>query len=156
MTSDTRSTQARTKLLMAMLVVTWLALTLLRLFDGTNIMDDDQERPAMYIQDILVNGNWLAQHDSDGDMMSKPPLYAWLGALASKFTGGLNEISLYSVGALAVLATALLVFFQGRRLGNEVAGFVGSAALLLSNPSIKMVHLARADGVFMVLVFASA
>lgn len=141
---------------MAMLVVTWVVLTLLRLFDGTNIMDDDQERPAMYIQDILVNGNWLAQHDSDGDMMSKPPLYAWLGVLASKFTGGLNEISLYSVGALAVLGTALLVFFQGRRLGNEVAGFVGGAALLLSNPSIKMVHLARTDGLFMVLVFASA
>ncbi|MCC6546404.1 glycosyltransferase family 39 protein [Candidatus Sumerlaeota bacterium] len=156
MTDGQQGSQRRTLLLVAMIVATWVALTLLRLFDGTNILDDDQERPAMYVLDVLVNNHWLVQYDADGAVMSKPPMFAWMGVIASKFTGGLNEISLYAPGALAVLATALLVFFYGRKIGSDVAAFVGAGALLLSNPSIKMVHLARTDGLFMLLVFASA
>jgi len=37
-----------------------------------NLLDQDQERPAAYVLDVIKNGNWLCQRDWTGDITSKP------------------------------------------------------------------------------------
>lgn len=143
-------------LLIGALVVTWAAIFGLRMAGPSNLLDDDQLRPAAYVLDVISNGNWLVQRDETGDITSKPPLYTWIVALTALAGGGLSELTLYLPGALAVLATSLLVFVGGSRLFGCLPAFVGAAALLLSNPGFKQVHLARTDAVFALLVFSAA
>ena len=54
----------------------------MRVDDPSNLMDNDQQRPAAYAMDVAVNGQWIVQHDDSGDVASKPPLYPWLAGLS--------------------------------------------------------------------------
>src|SRR5437870_1572199 len=69
------------RLAVTVICVLGCALFALRLFAPSNFLDQDQERPAAYVLDIIKNGSWLCQHDLNGDVMSKPPFYNWLAAL---------------------------------------------------------------------------
>lgn len=145
-----------TAVLVTLLVAAWLAMFLARLFGPSTILDDDQQRPAAYVLDLMVNGHVLVQYDDTGDIMSKPPFYTWLVARTAIAFGELNEFTLYLPGALAVLGMALIIFLHGRAEFGPFAAFLGAAAMLLSNPGLKQVHLARTDAVFSILVYASA
>jgi 4-amino-4-deoxy-L-arabinose transferase-like glycosyltransferase len=143
-------------LLPALLLIfgTWGAIVLLRMTAPSEIMDNDQERPAAYVLDVLRNGNWIVQRDSDFEITSKPPLVTWLTAGIAGITGELNTFTLYLPGALAVLATALVIFLASRPFGRW-AGLLGALMYLCSMVALKQVRLARTDTVFALLVFVS-
>src|SRR5689334_4168133 len=82
-----------------------LLLFALRLFSPSNFLDQDQERPASYILDVLKNGNWLCQRDFTGDITSKPPLYTWICALLSLPFGRVTLFALWLPGAAAACGT---------------------------------------------------
>lgn len=134
----------------APVVLCLLALVLfaLRIAGPGNLTDNDQERPASYILDVLVNGHWLVQHDWMGDPASKPPLYTWLAAILSLPSGRLTLLTLYLPCALAMLGSALLIHHATRiTLGSRTALLAGF--FLLANPlTAKLVALARTDAVF--------
>ncbi len=81
----------------------------LRLTAPPNLLDQDQERPASYVLDVVKNGHWLCQRDLSGDITSKPPLYTWLCALITLACGRTNIACLYLPGALAAFGTATLI-----------------------------------------------
>jgi 4-amino-4-deoxy-L-arabinose transferase-like glycosyltransferase len=133
-----------------------VALFALRLTAPSNFLDQDQERPAAYVLDIIKNGNWLCQHDLNGDVMSKPPFYNWLAALFALPFGRVNLFSLYAPGAAAACGTALLLFYAGRRPFGTCAAFFGALACILTPAALKEFGLARTDGVFAFAVAAAA
>src|SRR6266851_1355617 len=61
-----------------------------RLAAPPNLLDKDQEHPAAYVLDVVKNGNWLCQHDLEGAVSSKPPLWTWLSALATLAHGRIS------------------------------------------------------------------
>jgi hypothetical protein len=134
----------------------WAVVFLGRLVGPPTLADDDQERPAAYIVDVLRNGNWIVQVDDTGDVTSKPPMYTWLAALSAMAWGHLDLFSLYVPCALAVLGVAWMVLAVGWRRFGPMAGLIGALAFLVSLPSFLMVNLARTDPVFMFFVVASA
>src|SRR5689334_19561555 len=69
------------------------ALFALRLCAPPNLLDQDQENPAVYVLDAIKNGHWTIQHDLAGEICSKPPVYTWLAALVSLACG---RVSLFS------------------------------------------------------------
>ncbi len=139
------------------LVLLWGAMFLLRLdFAPPNLMDNDQERPALYALDVLVNGQWIVQRDATNDITSKPPFYTWLVAVVALFNGSLDSFALYLPGALATLAVALLLHHMGLRHGGSFVGFWAAVAWLLSSAGFKLVHLARTDSIFALTVFLTA
>lgn len=130
------------------------ALFVLRLLAPSDLMDNDQERPAAYMMDALA-GNWIVQRDQSGAIASKPPVYTWLaagGALAL----GPSLFSLYLPCAAATAGIALVLLHAGRARFGEAAGRWGAACFLLSMTGAKMVALARTDTLFGALVFAAA
>jgi hypothetical protein len=44
----------------------------IRIIAPPNLLDQDQERPASYVLDVVKNGNWVCQRDWSGDVTSKP------------------------------------------------------------------------------------
>lgn len=67
---------------------------------------------------------------------SHPPLYNWLVRLALEASGGHWSVAVASVRAVLLLATYLLVFDSGRRLGGAVAGTL-AVAMLAFMPQIS-------------------
>ncbi len=145
-----------TPVLIAVIVITWAFLFATRQIAPSDLLDNDQERPAAYVLDILVNGNWIVQFDDSGEITSKPPLYTWLVTITAKILGRFNEFTLYLPGALCLLASVLLIFYLTQSYVNRSAAFLASIAFLLSFASIKQMNLARTDPLFALLVFGSA
>lgn len=130
----------------------------IRIASPSNLMDQDQERPAAYAMDALQNGEWIVQTDQSGDITSKPPLYTWLAALSGAVIGGgrLTESTLYLPCLAAVLFTTLLVLWAGTRAFGSSAGILAAFAFLCSMPGLKMIALARTDTVFTAMVAAGS
>lgn len=133
-----------------------LSLFLLRLSGPPHLAGKDQERPISYIFDILHNGHWLVQRDWTGDIMSKPPLFQWLAALASLPFGSLSIASLYFPCLLACLLTVNALFLTGRHFFGWRTGLSAGALFLLCPAGMKHLSMARADGIFSAFVFLTA
>ncbi|HXU79588.1 MAG TPA: glycosyltransferase family 39 protein [Methylomirabilota bacterium] len=143
-------------LLPASIILLGIILFGLRLAAPPNLLDQDQERPASYVLDVVKNGHWVYQRDWTGDITSKPPLYTWLCALTALACGQVNLLALYLPGALAALGTALLVLQAGNRVFGPRAGLFAALATLLTTAGLKEFGLARTDGVFAFTVTAAA
>ncbi|HUJ10131.1 MAG TPA: glycosyltransferase family 39 protein [Verrucomicrobiae bacterium] len=133
-----------------------VSLFVIRLAGPSNLMDDDQERPAAYVMDVVQNGNWLCQRDATGDITSKPPLYTWLAALASLPFGRVTLPTLYLPSAISTLAIAWLILAVGRARFGLAAAFWAALTYLLSLVAIKQVALARTDGLFSLTIAIAA
>lgn len=131
---------------------TALMVFLVRVSGPSNLMDKDQERPAAYVADILLNGHWLCPHDWTGAVASKPPLSVWISALASRAVGGIHIGTLDLPGGLGIGGAAIGVALVGRRLAGSRAGLLGAFALLFSPLALKLIALNRTDGFFLFTV----
>ncbi|NQU44838.1 glycosyltransferase family 39 protein, partial [bacterium] len=92
------------------LIAAWAAFFALRMSGPSDLMDNDQERPAAYMMDCARTGHWASQRDASGEVMSKPPLYTWLAAGVTLIIGRASLWGLYIPTGLAVLATVLLIY----------------------------------------------
>ena len=130
-----------------------ILLFLIRLAGPFDLADGyHQERQACYIQDILQNGHWICQRDVNGEIASKPPMHAWLSALASLPFPRANRFTLLLPGALATVGLGWLILYYGRLyFGTRVAG-LSALAYLLSAIAAKQVALVRIDGLFAFMV----
>lgn len=128
----------------------------IRLTAPSDLLDQDQERPAAYVLDVVKNGNWVCQRDWSGDVTSKPPLWTWLAASMASLTGKVDLLALYWPGAAGGLGCALLVYAFGRKVFGARAAFLGAVACLLTTAGAKQLGLARTDGVFAFTVTLTA
>ncbi len=149
---NTKQTPQKPALSLLFIFIVWLSFFLLRLGGAPDLRAYDQERPASYIMDVVQNGNWVCQRDFQNDISSKPPLYTWLAALNTIPLGRICRFSIYFPNALAVLITAVIIFFAGRRLFGHSAGCIAALFYIVSAPGLKQLCLARTDPLFTLFV----
>jgi 4-amino-4-deoxy-L-arabinose transferase-like glycosyltransferase len=142
--------------LFAILMTIWLSLFLMRFWAPSDLLDKDQERPAAYMADAALNGNWIVQVDDHGKVCSKPPVYTWIGAALILLAGRINDFALYFPSALGVLGCSLLMWRFGSRHFGVHAAFLGACFLLLSGMGIRILYLARTDAMFGFATFLTA
>lgn len=133
-----------------------LALFFMRLSGPPDLMENDQGKPAAYILDAVVNGNWLCQHDNGGVITSKPPLYTWLAAAGMAASGQINTFWLYLPNALALTGVAALLLVAGKKIWDTRAGIFAALAFLFCHLGMKHIGLARTDAVFAFTVALTA
>lgn len=150
--SPTRS--SRPALLLA--AIATLTVVAARVTAPWDILDNDQLRPLAYVLDIVRNGNWLVQHDGSGDVASKPPLYAWIAAVAAFVTGRVGQFELAVPSAVGVLVGAVAVAIAGARVFGSRAACVAALAFVLTPLMLKQSALARTDALFAGLTTAAA
>ena len=83
---------------------------------------NDEARFALLAQDILSRGAWLFPELNGVAYNAKPPLQAWLIALASWPAGGVTQLTAVLPSALAAVATVLAVYAAGRGMFGVTAG----------------------------------
>ncbi|MCU0770962.1 MAG: glycosyltransferase family 39 protein [Verrucomicrobia bacterium] len=133
-----------------------LALFIVRVTGPSNLLDNDQERPAAYVMDAVLHGRWWCQTDWTGAIMSKPPLFTWLAALATIPVGHANLASLYFPCLVAVGLTVGLIFGFGRGRFGWAAGFLAALLYLASPSGVKHIALARTDALFAATIALTA
>jgi len=120
-----------------------LCLFFLRLSAPSNLMDNDQERPAAYALDALRNGHWLCQRDHNRRDTSKPPSTRGWPPSAIKYPASTCSVSICrrpcpqgegpadflrgsaSLGTSAGLWGAWAYLFSGGRRQTDCSGAHG-------------------------------
>lgn len=103
---------------------------------GTN----DEARFPLLARDILAHGTWTAPALNGEPYLLKPPLTAWLIALASWPSGQVTLLTAAVPSAVAAIALAFIVWALGRELFGPQAGLVAGLAALTSQ---GVAHFAR-------------
>jgi 4-amino-4-deoxy-L-arabinose transferase-like glycosyltransferase len=94
-------------------------------FGSRLLLTNDDTRFPVLARDALVNGHWLVPALPDGTLhLVKPPLAAWLIALASWPTGHVSVRTAVLPSLLAAIGVVLLTYWLGRRLFDAAAGVV--------------------------------
>jgi 4-amino-4-deoxy-L-arabinose transferase-like glycosyltransferase len=94
---------------------------------------NDEARFPLMARDVLANGHWLLPEIAGVPMLNKPPLHAWLIALASLPAGAVTPRTAALASALGGLGVVLATTWIGGRLFGAreglIAGFVAATTV---------------------------
>ena len=99
---------------------------------GIPFYDKGEPREALVVRDIVLNGNWIFPLKLGQQIPSKPPLFHWVGALASLLWGQMTEATVRFPSALFASLGVFLVFYLGRKLYDPLTGLFGGLILATS------------------------
>jgi len=131
--------------------IVMVALDLGRRILATN----DEARFALLAQDILSRGAWLFPELNGAAYNAKPPLQAWLIALASWPAGGVTQLTAVLPSALAAVGTALAVFAAGRGMFGAGAGQLAALAAVTTQGWVLHARVPMPDMLVTFLVTAA-
>jgi len=124
------------------------ALLAIRLAGPTDLEGYAQMLNVGYVMDMMWQGHWLAQHDIETGMMSKPPLHTWLIAPFAAVLG-VDRLALALPSFFSILALALVLIRVGRQQFGIVTGGFAALAMVIASPMMeKQITLARTDPLF--------
>jgi len=125
-------------------VVVWAVLQLWGL-GRTPFHTRGEAREAVVVWEIVHGGSWILPLRGGVEIPSKPPLFHWLGAVASAAYGDIGEGSVRLPSALCSLAAALLVTVAGASLLGVRPGLLAGLMLLTSFEWERSATSARVD-----------
>jgi len=99
-------------------------------FGARILTTNDETRFPVMARDILAHGHWLRPEINGVPMLNKPPLHAWLIALAAWPGGGVTQRTAAVPSLLAGLGLVVLTYWIGRWLFDPGAGLAAGAILV--------------------------
>ncbi len=133
-----------------LVLLTVSALLLFFDFGARVLATNDETRFPMLARDILVNGNWALPQIGGVPHLNKPPLYAWLVALAAWPGGEVTQSSALWPSLLAGVGVILATSWIGWRLWGRAVGLTAGFIVLTMH---GVFTLARAPMPDMMLSF---
>jgi 4-amino-4-deoxy-L-arabinose transferase-like glycosyltransferase len=130
----------------AALVGVLSAAVLIYNFGSRLLITNDDARFPVLARDAIVNGHWLVPALPDGrPHIVKPPLAAWLIALASWPEGHVSVRTAVLPSLLAAIGVVLLTYWLGRRLFGASAGVVAGLTVTTMLGMYTMAHSPMPD-----------
>ena len=123
------------------------------LLSGTPWNGNEPTRVAV-AQDMLRTGNWIVPTLHGKLYLLKPPLMNWLIAGSGLLFGAINEWTSRIPSVLALLATALSIYFLTREWLNQHTRFVAAVAVISMTGLVKKGMSAEIDALFIFFVTA--
>lgn len=104
-----------------------------------------EPREALVVWEMVHGGGWVLPRRNGTEVPSKPPLFHWLGALASTADGTVSEWSIRLPSAVLSGASVLVVYLLGVTLFGPRAALISGLALLTSFEWQRAATSARVD-----------
>jgi len=106
---------------------------------------NDEARFPMMARDILANGHWLLPEISGVPMLNKPPLHAWLIAVAAWPTGVVSQWTAAVPSLLGALGLIALTYWLAHRLFGARAGLAAGMIVATTAGVFAMARSAVPD-----------
>jgi 4-amino-4-deoxy-L-arabinose transferase-like glycosyltransferase len=116
---------------------------------------NDLARFPLLAQDILVRCDWLRPQLNGAGYFNKPPLLAWLIALASWPVGRVTEWTAVLPSAAAVVATVLLTYALARDLFDPETGRFAALLAMTTQGLFFSAQLTMPDALMTCFITAS-
>jgi len=97
------------------------------------------------VLEIVNRGDWLLPRRNGLELPAKPPLFHWLGAVASRAQGKADEWSIRLPSAVLSLVATLVVFATGALIWGVRPALLAALALLTSFEWLRAATSARVD-----------
>jgi 4-amino-4-deoxy-L-arabinose transferase-like glycosyltransferase len=112
-----------------------------------DLTSSHEARAAQDAQTILSTGDWGLPRLFDGKLeLQKPPLYYWLVALIARVRGGpVDAWTVRLPAAVSGLATVLLLYLVGAKVGRPAMGCVAAVILATSFHFTWLARVGRID-----------
>jgi hypothetical protein len=94
--------------------------------------DRGEPREGLVVAEMVSSGNMILPQVNGEYIPFKPPLFHWLGVVAGKLFGQINEFTLRLPSALLGMFGILVTYWLGAQLWSARAGFI-AGVILLSN-----------------------
>jgi len=117
----------------------------IRVTAPSDLHDNDQLRPAEYIQDLLEKKHFFYQIDSEDKAASKPPLYVWIAALPTKILGYRSDLALKSPSILSMICLSVLMIVWGQEMKSKLTGILATIMMWASYHGSKLLYTNRTD-----------
>lgn len=141
--------------LIVLALVMVLLIYVIRITGPVDLEGWAQHRNVGYVMDMMWQGNWIAQYDIQGRILSKPPLHTWtIAPFAALF--GVDRLALTLPSLITTILLTLLIFAVGRSRFGLMAGGMAALAFTLAPLMSKHVALVRSDSLFALLIAAAA
>jgi len=127
-----------------LLSLLWLALQGVGL-GGIPFHSKGEPREAVVVQDIVNRGDWILPRRNASEIVRKPPLFYWLGALAARASGRVDEGTVRLPSALQSWAACMLLLLLATATGGPGAAFFAGVVLLTSFEWLRAATTARVD-----------
>lgn len=134
----------RARLYVALLAVVILSLYLLDL-GGWIFLTNDEARFPVMARDILTSGHWLVPEIAGTPMLNKPPLHAWLIALASLPVGAVTARTAALPSVITGIGIMLATGWLGARLFGPTAGMISGFLCATTVGLFSMAHVPLPD-----------
>ncbi|HEY2124757.1 MAG TPA: glycosyltransferase family 39 protein, partial [Chthoniobacterales bacterium] len=115
----------------------------------------EEGRSAELARDILERGNVLEPSIYGERFVLKPSLLPWLIAGVARITGAVNEWSARLPAMVAVLLTALMVFYFTRRFASERAALFSAMCFAFCPLVLRKLTISEPDTIVTALLFAA-
>lgn len=112
---------------------------------STAFFDKGEPREALAVQDIVQRGEWLFPLKRATDIPSKPPLFHWSAALASKIIGRLDEFTTRLPSAVYATLGVIVIYLFGRKLFGARIALLGGGILATTLVYTNQALTARVD-----------
>ena len=112
---------------------------------STAFFDKGEPREALAVQDIVRRGEWLFPLKGATDIPSKPPLFHWSAALASKIIGKLDEFTTRLPSAVYATLGVIVIYLFGRKLFGARIALLGGGILATTLVYTNQALTARVD-----------
>ena len=142
------SSTARSWTLSAWAVAPMLAVVLSRLAGPMNVDDTDQSKQALYLVDVMKNGNWILPMERGVEPATKPPLLTWIAAAMCAPVGAPSYFVARLVAALSALLMAWLLFRIASERWTPDVGLAAAWILAASQPVVLLCTHFRTDMLF--------
>ncbi|MBI3786500.1 MAG: glycosyltransferase family 39 protein [Deltaproteobacteria bacterium] len=127
-----------------LLLIAWLVLVSWGLGD-VPFHTKGEPREGLVVWEMTHGGGWILPQRNGTELPSKPPLFHWLGALASIAHGKTDEWSIRFPSAALSLAGTFAVFAAGTALRNVTTGLPAALILMTTFEWARASTNARVD-----------
>jgi 4-amino-4-deoxy-L-arabinose transferase-like glycosyltransferase len=118
------------------------------------ILDDGDALYAHIGRQMAKSGDWVTPYANGVRFLDKPPMMFWLMASSCRVFG-FNEFAARLPSALAVLGTAILLFFLGARASGNSAGFTAGSAVAFCVGTFLFTRMVFPDVLFLLFLTLS-
>jgi 4-amino-4-deoxy-L-arabinose transferase-like glycosyltransferase len=112
-------------------------------------------REGLVVWEMYHSGNWILPMVNGEYIPFKPPLFHWIGAIASSLGGHVDEFTVRFPSALLASLGVLMTYWVGRCWWNRSAGLAAGLVLVTCFGWWQAAAMAQVDMVLAFLVAAS-